>query len=103
MDEPSGNEQFFNAHNFVPQNVCRMSENQNFCLRRRFSTSSLKIITGIDVHTSGTKKIQFFFPGMEILDYFQFPLDLQANLNVFFHTRKKNKFVLCQMCAHQYQ
>ena len=61
MDEPRGNEHFFNAHNFVPQNVCRMSENQNFCLRQRFSTPSLKIITGIDVHTSGTKQIQFIF------------------------------------------
>ena len=59
MDEPIRNEQFFNAHNFVAQNVCHVSENQKFYLRQHFSTTSLKIFIGIDVHTSGTKKLNF--------------------------------------------
>ena len=83
MDEPSGNEQFFNAHNFVAQNVCHVSENQNFCLRQHFITHSLKMYVGIDVHTSGTKKSIFSF-GYENFELFSIPPGFTSGFELFF-------------------
>ena len=56
MEKPSGNEWFFNMHNFEAQKVCHLSENQNFYMRQHFDTYSVEVWLLVYVRTCGTKK-----------------------------------------------
>ena len=55
MEKPSGNEWFFNMHNFEAQKVCHLSENQNFYMRQHFDTYSVEVWLLVYVRTCGTK------------------------------------------------